>query len=109
MLISVNSTLKAKMSHCFYEVPEILIFCMLGVFEACIRSRLMPRNENYAAFFSAMKIPAMITNAALSPVYRTAEALDAGPEQLRAAPAEARRRWRRAAAGSACCTGTRSR
>ena len=67
MLISVNSTLKAKMSHCFYEVPEILIFCMLGVFEACIRSRLMPRNENYAAFFSAMKIPAMITNAALPP------------------------------------------
>ena len=84
-VVYLNDTIGARGYHKFYQVPETHIFCMLGVFEACIRSRLMPRNENYAAFFTGMEIPAMIADAALSPVYRTAKPLEASPDQLRAA------------------------
>ena len=45
-----------------YSGPEIHIFGMLGVFEVCIRERLMPYNENYSGFFQSMQIPALITD-----------------------------------------------
>ena len=68
----------------FFNFPEIHAFCIVGLYEACIRNRLMPCNENYAEFFRRMRIPAMITDRALSPVYRTSAAVDATKEQLSA-------------------------
>ena len=45
-----------------YNVPEIYIFSMLGVFEVCIRIRLIPYNESYPGFFSGLQIPVLITD-----------------------------------------------
>lgn len=50
-----------------FGVPEIHIFCMLGFFEICIRSRLLPYNENHAAFFARLELPVRITDRALAP------------------------------------------
>ncbi len=80
-----NDVLSANGYHRVYGTPEIHIFCMLGVFESCIRSRLMPRNENYPGFFAHMDIPAMITDGNLLPVFRTAAPLDITDEQMNAA------------------------
>ena len=49
------------MAH-MYNVPELHIFGMLGIFEICIRYRLIPCNENYAGFFGKLQIPAVITD-----------------------------------------------
>ena len=68
----------------FYQVPEIVSFCMLGVFEACIRCRLVPHNENYAGFFASMDLPAVVADKTLAPVYRTAGPVDADEAQLKA-------------------------
>ena len=68
-----------------YYFPEIFIFGMLGIFESCIRSRLIPYNENYPGFFARMELAAEITNAAFAPVYATAKPLRATPEQRSAA------------------------
>ena len=68
-----------------FNIPEIHIFCMLGFFEICIRSRLIPYNENYAGFFSSLELPVLITDGALRPVYTTSMPLSAAPEQLGAA------------------------
>ena len=68
-----------------YFFPETFIFGMLGIFESCIRSRLIPCNENYAGFFSGLRLAAEITDPALRPVYRTAQPVAADPEQRRAA------------------------
>ncbi len=54
-----------------YNIPEIHIFCMLGIFEICIRYRLIPYNENYSAFFKKLQIPSVITDRAFRPVYCT--------------------------------------
>ena len=40
-----------------YNNPEIHIFSMLGIFEVCIRYRIIPYNENYSAFFRKLQIP----------------------------------------------------
>lgn len=53
-----------------FGVPEIHIFCMLGFFEICIRSRLLPYNENHAAFFARLELPVRITDRALAPKNR---------------------------------------
>ena len=66
-----------------YYFPETFIFGMLGVFESCIRSRLIPFNENYDGFFSRLELAAEITDPALAPVYVTARPIAAAPEQLR--------------------------
>ena len=66
----------------FYNIPEIHIFCMLGLFEACIRTRLMPHNSNYTGFFSRLSVPALITDEDLAPAYRTAVPFDASREML---------------------------
>ncbi|MBQ3703520.1 MAG: hypothetical protein II885_12305 [Oscillospiraceae bacterium] len=68
-----------------YYFPEIFIFGMLGIFESCIRSRLIPYNENYPGFFARMELAAEITDAAFTPVYATAKPLRATPEQRGAA------------------------
>ena len=68
-----------------YNSPEINIFGMLGVFEVCIRYRLIPHNANYAAFFGTLQTPSLVTDGALQPVYRSGVALAAEEEQLRAA------------------------
>ena len=51
--------------------PEAWVFCMLGIFENCIRSRLIPSNDQYDEFFENIRFPAIITDRDLCPVYRT--------------------------------------
>ena len=65
-----------------FLMPETVSFGMIGVFESCIRNRLIPHNENYAGFFSQMQFPAMITDRSLSPAYRSAQSVAASSEQL---------------------------
>ena len=67
-----------------YEFAEVYIFCMLGVFEACIRSRLIPSNENYRGFFAQMELPALITDRKLNAVFCTREPVRATKEQMEA-------------------------
>lgn len=71
-----------------YNTPEIHIFCMLGIFEICIRYRLIPYNENYSAFFRKLQIPSVITDRTFRPVYCTDAAFSAGPESLKTASQE---------------------
>ena len=54
-----------------FNIPEIHIFCMLSIFEACVRYRLIPYNENYTGFFSQLTVPALITDRRFTPVYHT--------------------------------------
>ena len=61
--------------------PETFIFGMLALFESCIRSRLIPSNENYEGFFSQMELAAEITDASFRPVYHTAQPVDASDDQ----------------------------
>ena len=70
-------------SRSFFELPEIFIFCILGSFESCIRSRLVPYNENYPGFFARMKAPAVIRDLAGKDCYRTEVPLRATEEELR--------------------------
>ena len=55
-----------------WAFPEIAVFSMLGIFESCVRSRLIPSNENYERFFENVSFPALITDRDLAPVFRTA-------------------------------------
>ncbi|MBR3474632.1 MAG: hypothetical protein IKH34_06150 [Oscillospiraceae bacterium] len=71
-----------------YNNPEIHIFCMLGVFEICIRYRLIPYNENYSAFFRKLQIPSVITDRAFRPVYCTDATFSVEPELLKTASKE---------------------
>ena len=68
-----------------YNSPEIHMFGMLGVFEICIRYRLIPHNANYAVFLEALKTPALVTDRTFCPAYRSGAALCADADQLRAA------------------------
>lgn len=68
-----------------FKLPEILVFCMLGTLESCIRGRLIPHNENYVGFFAQLRFPAMIADLDLRPVYRTAMPVEADAGRLRAA------------------------
>ncbi|MBR4502235.1 MAG: hypothetical protein IKP22_10135 [Clostridia bacterium] len=68
-----------------YNNPEINMFGMLGVFEVCIRSRMIPHNGDYPGFFRMLQTPALVTDGALRTVYRSGNALEAGEEQKRAA------------------------
>ncbi|MBQ6602256.1 MAG: hypothetical protein IKG08_00140 [Eubacterium sp.] len=67
-----------------FNIPEIHVFCMLGVFEICIRNRLFPYNENYTGFFSKLSVPVLITDRQFHPVYHTAFPVDAGEYLLKA-------------------------
>ncbi len=45
-----------------WRFPETAVFFMLGCFESCIATRLIPSNENYAAYFAGIRFPAVITD-----------------------------------------------
>ena len=68
-----------------FGMPEINIFCMLGFLEICIRGRLIPRNENYAGFFSRLQIPALITDLELRPACGAAQRPETDRESLKKA------------------------
>ena len=65
-----------------YQIPEIHIFCLLAIFELCIRERLIPHNENHSGFFSQLDLPVMITDKDFASVYRSAIPITATAEQL---------------------------
>ena len=66
-----------------YNVPEIHIFCILWIFEICIRKRLIPYNENYTGFFRKLQIPALITDRGFCPVFCSDVTISAEPEILK--------------------------
>ena len=68
-----------------FNMPEINTFGLLGVFEVCIRYRLIPSNDNYSGFFHELGMPALITDRQFLPVYSTKNALPAGRGELNAA------------------------
>lgn len=67
-----------------FNMPETHIFGLLGVFEVCIRYRMIPYNEEYSGFFHAIGSPVLVTDRQLNPVYRTKAALPAGRGELKA-------------------------
>ncbi len=69
--------------HQPYSTQEINIFGMLGIFEVCIRNRLIPSNENHIGFFEQLGLPVMITDRELAPVYRTDRPVPASEAELR--------------------------
>ena len=68
-----------------FNVPEIHVFGMLGVFEICIRHRLIPYNENYSDFFRVLHIPALITDRHLGTAYSSEIPLPADPKAMQTA------------------------
>lgn len=82
VLIITEDWLSYNGYRVMFEPPEIHIFCLLGIFEACIRNRLMPCNENYPGFFAKMQIPAVITDGNFQPVFRTTVPLTADAAQM---------------------------
>ncbi len=72
-----------------YFGSEIDCFCMILIFECCIRSRLIPHNDNYEAFFAKMKLPIMITDSDLKPVYTSEMPITATTEELTRAKKDA--------------------
>ncbi len=68
-----------------YNTPDLHMFGMLGVLEVCIRYHLIPHNAGYADIFAVLQTPALVTDEALRPVYRSGCELAAGVTQLRAA------------------------
>lgn len=58
-----------------YKEPDIFIFGVIGVIEVCIYCGLIPHNENYIGFFKGSRIPAVITDKELQPVYATEKPL----------------------------------
>ena len=67
------------------NTPEASIFGMLGIFEISIRGRLIPYNENYTGFFEKLRMPVLITDRELKPVYASAGMIKAEPEELNGA------------------------
>jgi len=67
-----------------YSGPEIHILGMLGIFEVCIRDRLIPYNENYAGFFQSMQIPALITDLSFGTSFQTVGSLAVNAEDMNA-------------------------
>ncbi len=68
-----------------FSVPDAHTFGLLGIFEVCIRYRLIPYNENYSGFFRVLQMPVLITDRTLCPVYRTEIELSADGEELQSA------------------------
>ena len=68
-----------------YQVPEIFIFCLLGVFESCIQNRLVMSNMDYPGFFSHMGFPVTITDNEVAPVYTTAKPITAARGEFESA------------------------
>ena len=68
--------------------PEIDCFCMMLIFECCIRSRLIPYNENYQGFFEKLKIPILITDSGLHTIRTSDSPLNVSLEDLKKAVKE---------------------
>ena len=68
-----------------FNMPETNTFGLLGVFEVCIRYRLIPCNDKYSDFFHVLGMPALVTDRQLNPVYLTKTALPAGQCEMKAA------------------------
>lgn len=68
-----------------YNTPEIRVFSMLAILEICIRSRLIPHNENYAGFLSGLKLPVLLTDGKMAPVFGSGVPLKASDEELHSA------------------------
>lgn len=68
-----------------FATPEIRIFSMLAIFEICIRSRLIPHNENHVGFFEKLTLPVLITDRDFAPVYHSALPINAKEEDLQSA------------------------
>lgn len=67
-----------------YNAPELRMFGMLAVLEICIRSRLIPYNENYVGFFTGLNQPVLITDKSLERVFQSAFPIEASVEVLKA-------------------------
>ena len=76
---------KIPNSHRPFNAPEVNTFGLLGVFEVCIRYRLIPCNDNYSGFFHALGMPAIITDRQMNSVHCTKSELTAGQDELKAA------------------------
>ena len=85
LLTSVNKILVAAHLPEPFQMTEIMIFCMIGVQECCIRNRLLPHNINYDSYFSQLELPVIITDCDITPVYHTAVPVHADKEQMRQA------------------------
>ena len=85
LLTSVNKILVAADLPEPFQMTEIMIFCMIGVQEYCIRNRLLPHNINYDAYFSQLELPVSITDRDIAPVYQTAVPVQADKAQMRQA------------------------
>lgn len=68
-----------------FDFPVIAIFITIGVFESCIRSRLIPYNDNYSGFFGVMDEPALITDKEYKAVYSTGVHVGADDNSFREA------------------------
>ncbi len=71
-----------------YSGVDIDCFSMLLILECCIRSRLIPYNENYAGFFHSLSIPVLITGPGLETVYASSAPVPASKENLASAEKE---------------------
>lgn len=88
MLVLVDKTLNWVRLPSMFTAPEIVAFGMIGIFESCVRNRLIPYNENYSGFFAQMRFPAVIAHSDMTIAYRSAVAVEASSEQLHAAVGE---------------------
>ena len=85
VLLLADRPLSRAMLASPWTFPDAATFCMLGIFESCIRSRLIPFNENYIDYFAQMRLPAEITDSRQRTVYRTSIAVTADPAARSAA------------------------
>ncbi len=85
VLLKCMRIMKDWVQLALWTYPIICIFCFMGIFETCIRSRLIPYNDNYAGFFAHLDFPVIITDQKLNPVFQTSMHIKASGEQLAAA------------------------
>ena len=85
-LVLIDKTLIWVWLPSMFTAPEIVSFGMVGIFESCVRNRLIPYNENYGGFFAQMRFPALITDRELHAAHCSAEPVNASAQQLRSAP-----------------------
>ena len=85
-LVLIDKTLNWVRLPSMFTAPEIVSFGMVGIFESCVRNRLIPYNENYGGFFAQMRFPALITDRELHAAHCSAEPVNASAQQLRSAP-----------------------
>lgn len=65
-----------------YHTTEIRVFAMMAIWEICIRTRLIPHNENHVRFFEKLSLPVQITDRELNGVYQSAVPITASKDEL---------------------------